>query len=188
MNEIQRILEEQRKQSKVHKISEAKINRTIANKLKAEDPEFVEKFQGENNPNYGNRGELNPLYGKPGHLIEHTEDTKKKMSESHKGVKNYMYGKTHSAETRKKISDSQSGEKNAWYGKQHTQETKLKQSLALKGKPKSDEHKKKLSESKKGKKSFTKGIPRIVVTCPHCGKEGGEGIMHRWHFDNCKHK
>lgn len=24
------------------------------------------------------------------------------------------------------------------------------------------------------------------VICPHCGKKGGRGIMHRWHFDNCK--
>lgn len=26
------------------------------------------------------------------------------------------------------------------------------------------------------------------VECPHCGKKGGLGIMHRWHFDNCKEK
>lgn len=35
---------------------------------------------------------------------------------------------------------------------------------------------------------WNKGIPRNIVVCPHCGKEGGEGIMNRWHFDNCKHK
>tara|TARA_Y100000592_G_C5197655_1_gene189064 strand:- start:4 stop:489 length:486 start_codon:yes stop_codon:yes gene_type:complete len=26
------------------------------------------------------------------------------------------------------------------------------------------------------------------ITCPHCGKEGGQLPMKRWHFDNCKHK
>ena len=26
----------------------------------------------------------------------------------------------------------------------------------------------------------------ITVTCPHCNKSGGLGIMHRWHFNNCK--
>jgi hypothetical protein len=26
------------------------------------------------------------------------------------------------------------------------------------------------------------------VTCPHCGKEGSEAPMKRWHFDNCKYK
>lgn len=30
--------------------------------------------------------------------------------------------------------------------------------------------------------------PKPVVACPHCGKEGGVGIMKRWHFDNCKEK
>lgn len=25
------------------------------------------------------------------------------------------------------------------------------------------------------------------VECPHCGKIGQKTIMHRWHFDNCKH-
>lgn len=28
--------------------------------------------------------------------------------------------------------------------------------------------------------------PRAVVTCPHCGKEGGGGNMRRYHFDSCK--
>jgi hypothetical protein len=30
--------------------------------------------------------------------------------------------------------------------------------------------------------------PHELATCPHCSKEGGERIMKRWHFDNCKHK
>jgi hypothetical protein len=170
------------------KRTDAQVNRARANRLKANNPEFLQKFQGENNPNYGNRGELNPLYGKVGHTFSHTEDAKIKISESHKGEKNHMYGKTHSPEVKKKISESQSGEKSAWYGKHHTKETKLKQSLASKGKPKSEDHKRKLSQSKKGKEAYNKGIARILVKCLHCGKEGGEGIMHRWHFDNCKHK
>lgn len=28
----------------------------------------------------------------------------------------------------------------------------------------------------------------MTVTCPYCNKTGGLGIMHRWHFDNCKNK
>lgn len=31
----------------------------------------------------------------------------------------------------------------------------------------------------------TKGVK---VKCPHCDKEGGKGVMIRWHFDNCKYK
>lgn len=30
--------------------------------------------------------------------------------------------------------------------------------------------------------------PQLVVTCPHCGKSGGNKTMPRWHFDNCKYK
>jgi hypothetical protein len=56
------------------------------------------------------------------------------------------------------------------------------------GKNKTEETRKKISESKKGIPSLTKGVPRKKVTCPYCNKEGGEGLMHRWHFENCKNK
>lgn len=56
------------------------------------------------------------------------------------------------------------------------------------GKNKSEETKRKISNSKKGKPSKTKGIPRRKVKCPYCSKMGGEGLMHRWHFSNCKKK
>ena len=50
------------------------------------------------------RGEKNPFYGK-----HHTEETKKKMSESKKGIqvgeKNPFYGKTHSEEVKQKLSN-----------------------------------------------------------------------------------
>ena len=36
--------------------------------------------------------------------------------------------------------------------------------------------------------SWNKGKKRKRVECPHCGKVGGNGLMQRWHFDNCKHK
>ena len=26
----------------------------------------------------------------------------------------------------------------------------------------------------------------LYATCPHCGKTGNLGAMHKWHFDNCK--
>lgn len=32
------------------------------------------------------------------------------------------------------------------------------------------------------------GKPYARVVCPHCQKEGGANIMHRWHFENCKEK
>ena len=42
-----------------------------------------------------------------------------------------------------------------------------------------EEYKARLSE-------ITKGIPKKIITCPHCGKAGGEPQMKRWHFDKCK--
>lgn len=33
-----------------------------------------------------------------------------------------------------------------------------------------------------------KGFKRPVIECPHCGKVGADGLMKRWHFDNCKLK
>lgn len=63
MNDIQKILEEQRKQSQIHKISEAKINRTIANRIKA--PQVAEALRGKS------RG----------------EEFSRKMSERQKGIK-----------------------------------------------------------------------------------------------------
>lgn len=56
------------------------------------------------------------------------------------------------------------GEKSYWFGKSLSPATRKKQSDAMKGKSKP------------------------IVTCPHCGKEGGKPIMQRYHFDNCKLK
>jgi hypothetical protein len=94
----------------------------------------------------------------PHWLIGHidSEQTKKKRSESLKGINNGMYGKT--------------GELNPFYGKSHSQETLMK----LK-KPKTEEAKKKYREAS-----------RPITECPHCGKIGQVSIMKRWHFDNCK--
>lgn len=60
-----------------------------------------------------------------------SDETKKKMRDSHKGIHN--------------------GENNYWYGKHFSDEHKNKISKALSGRMLSDEHKKHLSESRKGK-------------------------------------
>ena len=98
---------------------------------------------------YDCSGEKHPMFGK-----KHSEETKKKMSASKKGLqsgeKNPMFGKHHSEETKKKMSASkkglQYGEKNPMFGKHHSEETKKKISNAKKGKHRSEETKKKLSK------------------------------------------
>jgi len=115
---------------------------------------------------------------KPGFSV--SEETKKKMSESHKGKKlskEHIEKIIHSNKTRivsddtkKKISESKKG----------------------KGIPKSVEHKRKLSESLKGRKMTDEQKkklkkPKKRIECPHCGKIGGAGNMKRYHFNNCKY-
>ena len=74
-----------------------------------------------------------------------SEETKKKISESHKGEKNPNYGKHFSEESKKKISETEKGKK-------ISEESKKKMSESKKGKHRSEETKKKLSEANKGKK------------------------------------
>jgi len=88
---------------------------------------------------------------KKGHIL--TEETKKKMSESKEGKKNYFYGKKHSDEAKQKMSEAQKGEKNYFYGKKLSKEHKQKISQALKGKKKSEGHKRKLRELNMGEKN-----------------------------------
>lgn len=89
-----------------------------------------------------------------------------------------------------------------------SEEHRKSMSKAHKGIPLSKEHRKSLSKaisgvpktgkcakgaklSKKHRESMSKaskGVPKPLVTCPHCGKVGGNNIMKRYHFDNCKFK
>jgi hypothetical protein len=91
----------------------------------------------------------------------HTDEAKIKMSVSRHGMKNTL-GHTHSAETKLKMSVAHIGNKSRT-GQKRSDEERLKQSASMTGRLQN------------------------VVTCPHCGKSGGNS-MKRWHFDNCKEK
>ena len=84
------------------------------------------------------------------------------------------------------------GENNPMFGKSRTNEFKeARRDYFLKnnpGKNKTEVTKRNISKGRTGIPSKTKGIPRKKITCPHCGKIGGEGLMNRWHFENCKLK
>jgi len=84
-------------------------------------------------------------------------------------------------EKRKSASDWQIGREAINKGIPHLDETKQKIREAHLGVTKTKEHKHKLSQ-------VQKGIPKPKIECPHCKKQGGTGVMTRWHFDNCKHK
>jgi group I intron endonuclease len=96
---------------------------------------FIDFFQSTNkeigyNIAYGGNGK-----GK------YSDESRRKMSDSHKGEKNNNYGKHFSDEHKEKISQAQRGEKGHNYGKIPYN----------KNKPMTDAQKKKISESNKGK-------------------------------------
>ncbi len=115
--------------------------------------------------------------GKSGRVFSHTEESKRKMSESRKG-------KMPSENTKKKMSESQ---KLRWENYDSAERDK-KISESLKGRPQPEERRKKMSEAAKGRDGYWTGKKRPVVTCPHCGKSGADFVMSRWHFDNCPHQ
>jgi len=122
--------------------------------------EEEEKFQHEkdvvNNDLYLNQaiwpyldttGENNGFYGKT-----HTEESKKKQSESKKGVNhsgenNPMYGKKHTDETRQQISDAGKGKNNSMYGTKRIGENNPMYGKSNKWGKHSPETKKKMSEA-----------------------------------------
>lgn len=110
----------------------------------------------------------------------HSAETRKKISESNKGVKR-------SAETRKRMSEANTG-------RTHTNKTRKKIGEARKGRTHTAESRKRIKESNKGikrsaetRKRMSEAKKLFKVTCPHCNKTGGSA-MYRWHFDNCKNK
>lgn len=96
----------------------------------------------------------------------------------------------HSDEWKKELSNKLKGNKFGSLQSKEAKEKKRQLFLSDKnpGKNKSEETRKKLSDAAKGKIPWNKGKKRKQITCPHCGKTGGNGLMQRWHFDNCKTK
>ena len=79
MKSIQDILNESKANSDIHKIPESKINRTIANKIKGQNPEFRKKMAAvktgkKRNDMLGNKN------------IAKTEKERKRRSEAMKGI------------------------------------------------------------------------------------------------------
>ena len=100
-------------------------------------------------------------------------------------------GLKHTEETKRRMSLAWDKRRKVGVSK----ETRKKQSESAKNRVFSDETRKKISKANSGKKNgmygkthHMKGKKRIEVECNHCGKVGGEGVMGRWHFGNCKRK
>ena len=79
-------------------------------------------------------------------------ETRRRMSEAHKGQTPWNKGKPHSEETKRKISEAQKGEKHHRFGKSLPEEHRRNISESNKGKVFSEEHRRNISESNRGKK------------------------------------
>lgn len=98
-----------------------------------------------------------------------SEETKQRMSKSHigreypKGIHSSWYGKKHSEETKKKISDSNIGKNKGKPSPRKGVKTSEDVKQKLK-KPRSEEQKKRISESHIGLKPWNLGIPHSEET------------------------
>lgn len=97
----------------------------------------------------------------------HSDSTKQLLREINTGRKL-------SAEHKEKISQNNWSKSNPERQREHAR-------LIASKRIRTEEEKNKISASLKGRPS-----PKRDVVCPHCQKQGGENIMKRWHFDNCK--
>lgn len=128
----------------------------LIDKLKTQNPEF-----GYNIKSGGNAPAL-------------TDEIREKISVSHLGEKNPLYGRIHTEEEKQHLREKMTGKNNPRYGIHLTEETKNKISSALKGRHLSEETKQKLSESGKGKfkgrpKPEGAGRPSIPIICIETG-------------------
>ena len=118
---------------------------------------------GKNHPNFGKHlsEETKRKMSESTKGIKRSEETKRKISETKKGKKQSeetknkisksKKGKKHSDDTKKKLSELNIGKNNPMFGKKQSEETKNKISKSRKGKKHSDDTKKKLSELNIGK-------------------------------------
>ena len=130
--------------------------------------------------------------GRYGSII--SEETKKKMSESHKGLntwtkERYLAGlwnpvQVYTPEYREKLSRAKKGKPNNFQGKKHSEETILKIKEANSGKNNVRYGIKHTEETLAKLKQAAKN--RTKIECPHCHKLGDPGPMRYWHFNNCK--
>jgi hypothetical protein len=112
-----------------------------------------------------------------------TFSNRKHSLDSIQKIKDAALGRKHSDGTKKKLSENNFSKRSPAEQKEHASRAGSYS--------KSEDHKKKISESlKKINKNLNDdhhnlGKIREKIKCPHCGKEGANNTMSRWHFENC---
>jgi len=90
---------------------------------------------------------------------KHCQETKDKLSKSHKGIETWNKGIPRSEKTRRKLREANIGRPSAFKGRHHTKEAKEKMSISHKGKILTEEHKRKIGDSGRGEKNHNYGNP-----------------------------
>ena len=116
------------------------------------------------NPSYYNRSKATSTgFCTAGTTFKLSEETKRKISISTKGLNTWSRGRSISEEHKRNISKGSKGI-NTW-----SKDTKQSKSTIA-----------------KRVKALT-GLKQEIVMCPYCNKSGGKGNIQRYHFDNCKY-
>jgi len=100
----------------------------------------------------------------------------------------YACGNAFRGKLRPEHSKKMSGEHNPMHGRTDQCHGLIRHSLEIKGKTFEEIHGvDKAREMKAHLSSVRKGVGKSITTiiCPHCGKEGANYNMARYHFDNC---
>lgn len=99
---------------------------------------------------------MNPKYGynckEGGSNCVLSEESRKKISDAHKGEKHHMFGKHHSEETKRKISESHKGLKMSEETRRKLSEYRRGENSPMYGKHHSEESRRKISENQKNKR------------------------------------
>jgi hypothetical protein len=114
--------------------------------------------------------------------IEELDEIKKQMSLAKKGKPSSFTGKKHSEESKRKMSESA---KRRGIPEERQKRMAIARTGIKRG-PFSDEHRARLSASHKGRSNKYKGHCYGTTTCPYCNKTGGVPGMKKHHFNNCK--
>jgi group I intron endonuclease len=78
-----------------------------------------------------------------------SEETCQRLSDSHTGELNPMFGRQHSEETKQRMREVKTGEQNGFFGRQHSEEAKRLIGSKSRGRVFSEETRKKMSEDQK---------------------------------------
>lgn len=133
-----------------------------------------ERIKGDKNPSKRKDVKEKIRLKATGRMV--TEETKRKMSENSKGVKNSFYNKKHKEGTKMVMKEKAKGRYSLmWFIEKYG----------------NDEGNKKYNEQRRKNVEQlikSRNVPRKTHKCPYCELIGKGGNMKRYHFENCKMK